>query len=284
MNLLSNESDLPLVRMAMNSKRPVYVFDLDGVVFRGGQVIPDAPQVLSDLRRRQHRVFFVSNQTETTRSVLVSKLRKMGIECELEEVLTAAHATALYLRKLNRPGFTALVIGTAGLADELRAENPNARITFDAERDVDYVVVGLDRQFTYQKLSLAFQAIAGGARLIAAHRDAAVPVEGRILPGPGAIVAAIEAAGGARAQVVGKPEPFMLEAVLERGQVWPSEVILLGDSLRSDIEVGKRLGLKAVLVLTGVSRRADVELLDTASRPDYVLNCLTDLYQHPELV
>lgn len=266
------------------SRRLVYVFDLDGVVFRGGQVIPDAPAVLADLRSKQHRVFFVSNQSETTRGQLVAKLHRMGIDCALEEVITAAHATALYLRKLNHRGFTALVIGAGGLVEELRAENVGATIALDAKNGVDYVVVGLDRQFSYHKLSQAYQAIACGAKLIAAHRDAAIPVEGRVLPGPGAIVAAIEAAGGVRAQVVGKPEPFMLQAVLEKCQVAPQDVILLGDSLRSDIAVGKRLGLTTVLVLTGVSRQGDVDSLDAASRPDHVLNCLSDLYRHPELL
>jgi 4-nitrophenyl phosphatase len=266
----------------------VVVFDLDGVLYRGADPVPGAADALARLRARGARVFFLTNNSTQTRADFVAKLTGMGMPCAEDEVMTSAYATAVYLTRVqNAAGKSALVIGGDGLRTELTRAgltvlHPDDWDPEDANAPaVDYVVVGLDRGFTYQRLHRAQQAVLRGAAFVATNRDGQFPVEGgRVTPGAGSVVAAIAAAADKEPLTIGKPETGGLEAILAASGAAPADALMVGDRLDTDIWCGNRLGVPSALVLTGITSAERAREL-VAARPEwaptYTLNDLTEL-------
>lgn len=252
----------------------VYIFDLDGVVYRGHDPVPGAAEAIAALRARSHTVTFATNNSTRTRAEFAAKLSGMGVPAMPTEVMTSSYATAHYLLHAARPAGNLLVLGESGLHQEL-AETGLSPV-HDPDRETDYVVVGLDRQFSYARLALAQTAVLAGATLIATNRDPQFPSEGgRLTPGAGSIVAAVETACRQPALSIGKPEPHLFTALLDRLGTPLAEVIVVGDNLLTDIGAAARLGCYSVLVLTGVSTRADIAT--SAAKPDLVIETLEGL-------
>jgi 4-nitrophenyl phosphatase len=258
----------------------LFIFDLDGVIYRGDTVLPFATDVISALRRSGATLFFLTNNSTRTRESYSRKLGEMGIPTTPEEIMTSAYATALYFLENRLGGTAAYVIGEEGLVDEL--SRAGVRVVH-GERNghVDSVVVGLDREFTYRKLLAAQQAILAGARFIATNGDLTFPVEeGRVIPGGGSLVAAVQAATSLAPLVIGKPESYAVEKILQITGASPDHTYMVGDRMDTDILAGRRMGLHTVLVLTGVSRAEDVESAPAEMRPEIVL---PDLSRLPEV-
>lgn len=273
----------------------VYVFDLDGVLYRGAEPVPGAPEAVARLRSRTGpdgppRLFFLTNNSTQTRADFVAKLSGMGMPCTEDEVVTSASATAVYLTRVRGgAGKTALVIGGDGLRHELTRAGLRVLHPDDWDPDaavgaepVDFVISGLDRTFTYQRLHRAQQAIVRfGASFIATNRDGQFPVEGgRVTPGAGSVVAAIAAAADAEPVTIGKPETGGLEAILATAGAVPADALMIGDRMDTDILCGNRLGVPTVLVLTGITDAAHAhELSERAPEmaPTYILSDLSDL-------
>jgi HAD superfamily hydrolase (TIGR01450 family) len=152
-------------------------------------------------------------------------------------------------------------------------------VEYEEGRPIDYVIVGWDRSFTYRKLTEAHGAITrGGATFIATNRDVTYPdAGGRTLPGGGSLVAAIEACTGVTPRTIGKPEPYTLELILRQAHAAPQDCLVIGDRLDTDIALGKRVGTRTALVLTGVSALHDVVATPPERRPDYVWESLDEL-------
>jgi 4-nitrophenyl phosphatase len=246
------------------------LIDLDGVLYRGSTALPDAAEFVSWLRDRNLTFRLVTNNATLTPEQYVEKLTDIGIKVESEEVFTSALATALYLRREGADGQTAYTIGETGLLSALAA----AGVRASADRP-DWVVAGLDRTLTYDKLATAALAINAGARFVGTNPDTSLPTERGLLPGAGAIQAAITAATGVRPTVVGKPQPLMLELALESMGASRDETAMLGDRLNTDIQGAAAVGMRSILVLTGVSTRA--ELTVSSVQPDLVVDSLTEL-------
>ncbi|HEY3282228.1 MAG TPA: phosphoglycolate/pyridoxal phosphate family phosphatase [Armatimonadota bacterium] len=255
----------------------LFVFDLDGVIYRGTEVLPCAPEVVHRLRSTGHQAYFLTNNSARTRASYVDKLRGMGVECTGEEVMTSSYATALYLQEQGVRSARILPIGEEGVRIEMQqAGHQCVEPTEDCR--ADYVVVGIDRQITYLKIKAAQQAILHGAGFIATNRDNTYPLEGgRVEPGAGAIVAAIQACSGVEPVLVGKPVPYSLEKVLALAGVTPEETVMVGDRLDTDIAIGKRVGVRTALVLTGVTSAEQAHGLPEDQAPDYVLRDLSEL-------
>jgi 4-nitrophenyl phosphatase len=260
----------------------VYVFDLDGVLYRGEEAVEDAPEMLAALRKAGHAVFFLTNNSSQPRRVYVEKLMRLGMDCAEDEVVTSASATADYLLQQGAKGARVLAVGGPGIADELArvhitteyADTPFPEVSMA----YDYVIVGLDREFTYHKLHRAQQALLGGAKFIATNRDAQYPIEaGNVIPGGGSIVAAIAAAAGREPITMGKPEPTALQTILTRCGAWPHEAMMIGDRLDTDIACGNRTGVPTTLVLTGVSTCEEAEAAPPALRPTRIISTLKEL-------
>lgn len=241
------------------------ILDLDGTVYFGTEEVPGAGLFVASCRDRGIRCLFVTNRANRVPDEIVRQLRGHGIPCGLDDVLTAAQATALYLRR-----GTAWYIGEEGLRVAL--EEQGIAITED---NPDFVVVGYDRGFNYEKLFKACRLIDGGARFIATNPDRALKTEKGIYPGTGAIVEAVASGTGRRPVIVGKPERLIMDMALDRLGMTPDEVIVVGDSLATDVPAGHAAGMRSVLLLTGVSRREDVA--HSALKPDWVVETFDEL-------
>ena len=256
-----------------------YVFDLDGVLYRGDTAVPYAVECLAALRARQPAVqlFFLTNNSTQPRQFFADKLTRLGMPATEEEVVTSSSASALYLQTLGETGKTALVVGGPGIMDELARVGMTVVHSSDAASDgrtFDYVVAGLDRNFNYQTLLRGQQAILRGATFIATNRDGQFPIENGVIPGSGAMIAALEAATDVRPIVIGKPETLGLQLILKAANVLPREALMIGDRLDTDIVCGNRLNVPTALVLTGVTTRErvhDVSLLPAEMRPNRIL-------------
>jgi HAD superfamily hydrolase (TIGR01457 family) len=250
-----------------------FLFDLDGVLYRGAEHIDGAAETLATLRSLGKGLAFLTNNSSRTPEAIAAHLTGMGIRAAPEEVETSALATATLLR--GRAVARAYVLGEEGLRTALAAAG--LTVVDGSSADAETVVVGWDRGFDYAELAAASVLIQRGASLVASNADASYPVEdGLVLPGAGAILAAIQTATGARAEVVGKPNAPIFRAALDRAG--GGRPLVIGDRLDTDIEGASRLGWDSLLVLTGITGRAD---LGTATvRPTYVAEHLGELVEH----
>lgn len=236
--------------------------DLDGVVYAGERVLPGAAEFFATLQRLGVAYAFLTNNTTRTPEHYAARLGEMGIAARREQIVTAAEAAAGVIAR-ERPGARVYVIGEEGLRSAF--ERRGFVVTAEAP---DYVVVGLDRSFDYEKLRLGTAAIRRGAQFVAANADSLLPTADDFIPGAGAMVAALAAATGVTPRVIGKPKPDMLLLALEPLGVPPSAALMIGDRLDTDIAAGRAAGMYTALVLSGVAR---VEDLATATlQPDLV--------------
>lgn len=249
-----------------------FIFDLDGTVYLGEQLLPGAKVVLEALRAAERRLCFLSNKPIQSREEYAQKLTRLGVPTHAEEVINSSYVLARYLAR-ETPGARCFVIGEA----PLRAELEGAGLTPVDEPKVDYVVVAFDRTFDYQKLSVALQAVKRyGARLIGTNPDRTCPVEGGEIPDAAGMIAAVEAVTGQPVHpIVGKPSPMMLAVALDRLGLTAGDCAVVGDRLETDIAMGKAGGLRTILVLTGITRAGDPEI--ARWQPDHVLTSLEEL-------
>ncbi len=242
-----------------------FILDLDGVVYIGDEVIEGVPEKIKKLRQKG-RVVFLTNNSTKSREDYARKLLSFGIEASPEDIITSGYAAALYLReKFGSAGV--FVVGEAGLRKEL--EDAGHRLCF---RGCEAVVVGLDREFNYSKLSRASRLIREGAEFVATNLDSTLITPSGLIPGAGAIVAAVREASGKDPVVVGKPSKTLGKLLLNVLNIKPEDVLLIGDRIETDIAFGKAMGFKTALVLTGISREEDVE--KSSIKPDFVLERL----------
>lgn len=233
-----------------------YVFDLDGTLFRGDQVLPYASETLAILRKRGAMIRFLTNNSSQTREFYRDKLRRLGFQADLDEVHSSATGTASYIADHGLR--TVFVLGMVGLMATLEQRGLKVVNRGDlgalAEGDqAEAVAVGISLDLTYPLLNGAMQQIHGGAAFVATNPDRTFPLEGgKLTPGAGSMVAAVQACTGVEPFVVGKPNPFLVELALREAGVPPSEALAVGDRMDTDIESGERAGCDTHLVLTGV--------------------------------
>jgi len=244
-----------------------YLLDLDGTIYRGREVIPEARQFLAELRAACLPYLYLTNNSSATPEAVTERLRAMGIPAEPEEVVTSSLATAAWLAETERPGATVYVIGEEGLRTALQQQGFHL-----VDEQPDVVAVGIDRSFTYEKLAAAARAIRAGARFVATNPDLALPTENGLVPGNGALMAAVAAASGTAPVVIGKPEPIIVRYALARLGTAPDNTLIVGDNLLTDIAAGVNSGLDSLLVLTGYSRMED--LADSPWQPTHIADHL----------
>jgi len=260
----------PSLRIALPHRG--WLFDLDGTVYLGESLLPGAAVTIAALRADGRKVAFLSNKPLFTRADYAGKLTRLGIPTGAGEVVNSSIVLARHLAKLD-PGAPVFVIGEPPLIGELRAHGFEVR----TDPAVRWVVIAFDRTFDYAKLDTALQAVRRhGARLIATNPDRTCPVEGGEIPDCAGMIAAVEAVTSQRVEtIVGKPSPIILEVALEALGVGPSECVIVGDRIETDITMGRSLGLATVLVLSGVTHADDPRIAEL--RPDLVLPSIRDL-------
>jgi 4-nitrophenyl phosphatase len=253
-----------------------WIFDMDGVLYRGATVLPGVQEILDALTLRERQYMLATNNSMATPAAYEEKLAAMGIDVPAEAVLTSALATRDYLIETLPEGSGIYVIGMPALREQLFEGSTFHPVQYGEEQPAA-VVVGLDLTFTYDKMKAAHEAIRNGARFVATNADTTLPTELGLVPGAGSIVAALAAASGPQPVVIGKPETPMLEIAMERMGVRPEETVMVGDRLDTDILAGERAGMETVLVLTGVSTRDDLAIAEAL--PDIVVSDLPSLVE-----
>lgn len=217
-------------------------------MFRGNEALPHAVEVVAQLRQSGTVIRFLTNNSSQTREDIKEKLGRMGFNPQHKEIYSSAIGTAKYLR--NQGIKSAYVVGEDGLKETLSEAGIE-----DVQTGPEVVVAGICRSLTYDLISQAMNHIHGGVRFVATNTDATYPLEeGRLIPGAGAIVSAIQTCSGQEPFVVGKPNPFMIELILNEAGLGPSETLVVGDRFETDIISGQRAGCPIHLVLTGVTK------------------------------
>ncbi|MFN4907191.1 MAG: HAD-IIA family hydrolase [Planctomycetota bacterium] len=251
---------------------PGYLIDMDGVIYRGGELIPGADTFISQLQSLDVPFLFLTNNSQRTRRDVAKKLERLGIRVSESHVYTCAMATARFLAS-QKPNGTAYVIGEGGL---LTALNKNGYSIVD--KDPDYVVVGEGRSLSFEMAEQALRMILDGAKLVATNMDPNCPTQHGMRPGCGAVVAMLEAASGVKAFSVGKPSPIMLRAARKELGLSTDETVVIGDTMETDILGGTQLEYKTILVLSGTTSNQDLRRY--AYQPDLVVESLGHL-SHP---
>ncbi len=245
-------------------QRKGFICDMDGVIYRGNQLLPGVREFVGWLNAHEKRFLFLTNSSERSPKELRQKLLRMGLDISEEHFYTSALATAAFLSK-QAPGCTAYVIGAPGLVNALY----DVGITMN-DVDPDYVVVGETATYNYEMIAKAVRLVLGGARLIATNSDLTGPTELGIAPACRSLVAPIELATGKTAYFMGKPNPLMMRTGLRLLGVHSEEAAMVGDRMDTDMIAGLESGLTTVLVLSGCTSRAEVD--DYPYRPNYILD------------
>jgi glycerol 3-phosphatase-2 len=251
------------------------IVDLDGVVWLGDVVIPGSAEAILALQAREIRLVFLTNDPRGSRMEYVERLTQLGVVVDEGGIVTSAGALAACIAESEDVSTPVFAIGSPALKAELAAVGLEVR-TEDDGRDAAVVAVGGHDRFDYRELRIATQALRRGARLYAAGRDATFPMPDGPWPATGAVLAAVETAGGVRATVVGKPEPFIFEIARSRLRGC-QRVAIVGDHLEADVAGGRRAGLTTILVLSGTATRHD--LGEARVQPDLVLPDLAALVE-----
>ena len=246
---------------------------MDGVIYRGKTVLPCAAEFVARLKAQGIPYLFLTNNSTTPPRAVAARLEAMGIDAAPQDIMTSAEATAAYLAE-QRPGCRVLVVGEAGIRSALIA----AGFALVAEhRSADAVVVGMDREATYERLKEASLAIQSGAPFIATNLDVTLPSEEGLIPGAGSLVGMLEIASGKRAISIGKPAADIFRQALARLDVAPETTACIGDRPETDILGGQAAGLRTIAMLTGVGQRQDFEAM--APRPDWIFTDLCELQE-----
>jgi NagD protein len=246
-----------------------YITDMDGVLVRGKSLIPGADRFIAQLQERGIEYLVLTNNPFYTPRDLAHRLNTIGLKIPPERIFTSAMATARFLHS-QRPNSTAFVIGESGLTQAIH--DIGYVIT---DYNPDYVVLGETTSYNYELLTKAIRLIANGARFIATNPDVSGPSESGIVPACGAIAALIEKASGKIPFFVGKPNPLMMRMALNYLDVHSEDTIMVGDRMDTDIIAGVESGMDTILVLTGVTRREDVERFPY--RPTWIVDSVAEI-------
>ncbi len=241
-----------------------FVFDMDGVLYRGNEAIPGAADFLRDLNEAGLPFRLLTNNSSATQAQYVAKLAGMGITVTAQDIMTSAVATAEYLARVAPQGGRVYVIGGDGVRDALQQHG----FSLVAEPPADFVVVGIDWNVTYAQLKRAAMAVRGGAKFVGTNGDKTFPTPEGIVPGNGALLAFIQTATDVKPITIGKPEIGIFTETVRTMGTPVDQTVMVGDRLDTDIEGAARAGLRSVFLLSGVHTRADLSW--APAQPDLV--------------
>lgn len=233
------------IAAAGGSRFTAFLIDIDGTVVEGKQVLPGAGALLDYARRGGRRFVFLTNNSRQWPAEVAAWLTGLGLRCQEQEVLTAGHLAAERAAERSRRGV--YVLGSTSLAGMV--ERAGGAIT---ATDPDVVLVGLDYDLSYERLSIACRAIGGGAHIVAVNRDLSIPTERGLEPGAGVLVHAVRTYGSGHMLACGKPSPVLAHEAQRRLGAKSEEMLMIGDSIASDMRMAARAGLSGALVETGV--------------------------------
>jgi NagD protein len=239
----------------MRDRRDIecWLTDMDGVLVHENRPLPGSAELIAQWQSDGTRFLVLTNNSIYTPRDLSARLRASGLDVPEESIWTSALATAAFL-KSQSPGGSAFVIGEAGITTALHDEGYTL-----TERSPDYVVLGETRTYSFERITTAIRLIGEGARFIATNPDPTGPSTRGPLPATGAVAALISRATGVEPYFVGKPNPLMMRSALNAIDAHSETTAMIGDRMDTDIVAGLEAGLETILVLSGVTARADAE-------------------------
>lgn len=259
-----------------------YIFDLDGTIYLGDELLPGAKELVEALRTMGKRTIFLSNNPTKNPQDYAAKLTKLGIPTAIDDIINTVVATVEWLKQ-NAQGKKIYAIAEAPLIDAIIAAG------FEYSEDpaeIDIVIASFDRDFHWRKFQIAFDALwfFKRAKLIATNPDQFCPMpggRGEVDAGP--VIAALEAGTGMKCEVnVGKPNKLMIEMVLQKTKLLADQCVMVGDRLYTDIAMGHAAGMDSALVFTGETTPAMLAQASSADQPTYVLQNIGDLLPQVE--
>jgi len=268
---LGSASEASMTEGNQTSSHPLgFLIDMDGVIYRGTEIIPGAIEFVQTLDKHDIPFLFLTNNSQRTARDVVAKLARIGLEVAERHIYTSAMATASFLAQ-QKPGATAYVIGEGGLLQALFAAGFSI-----VDHDPDFVIVGEGKALTLEMIDTATHWISKGAKLIATNLDPSCPTQnGSVRPGCGAFVALLENATGVKAFAAGKPSPVMFRQARKSLGLRTDETFMVGDTMETDILGGLQMGYNTVLVLSGGTHPS--QLKRYAYEPKYIVESIGDL-------
>lgn len=251
-----------------------FLIDLDGVIYRGEELLPGAQAFVQWLNSTHKKYLFLTNNSFASEVQVIEKLGRLGIDTDSNHVMGAGQAAVQNLAR-RFPRGTVYVVGEQPLAAMVSAHN--LQVANADTPSIDAVLVGLDRSFDYEKLTIATTAVRRGAAFIAINRDPLLPIKNGLVPGCGAMVAAIEAASSIHPEVVGKPQPTLLQEAMRKLNSEPQETVMVGDGLDTDIAGGLAANVHTLFVLSGKDSPAD--LVKSPFKPELIYDNLATVMQ-----
>ncbi|RDW20951.1 TIGR01457 family HAD-type hydrolase [Oceanobacillus chungangensis] len=249
-----------------------YLIDLDGTMYRGIEPIEAAADFVRTLIKKNIPYLFVTNNSSKTRASVADNLNEMGIICKPNQVVSTSLATANFI-KSKKKNARCYVIGEEGIISALEE---NQLIITDV--DPDYVIVGIDREISYEKYVKAVLAVRSGATFISTNSDVAIPTERGLLPGNGALTSVVTVSTGVAPIFIGKPEAIIMEEALSILGLSKEETLMVGDNYNTDIRAGINAGIDTLMVFTGVTPFEELPNLE--KQPTYYAHSLREWIEH----
>lgn len=243
-----------------------YLIDLDGTMYRGDEEIDGASEFIRKLVESDLPYLFITNNASLSQQTIADKLISMGISATAKHIYTSAIATAKYI-SMEAPGAKCFIIGEDALIDACICEGLKV-----VRENADYVIMGLDREITYEKLTIACLEVRNGAKFISTNPDKVIPKEHSLFPGNGALTAVVASSTGVAPLYVGKPEAIIMKQAIELLGVTSEEVLMIGDNYETDILAGINAEIDTLMVCTGVTSVEEVARV--AIKPTYIADDL----------
>ncbi|MEG6586285.1 HAD-IIA family hydrolase [Dendrosporobacter sp. 1207_IL3150] len=252
-------------------KLKYFALDMDGTIYLGQKLLPGAAQFLNYLTESDRKYVFLTNNSSKNKQNYVKKLQSLGINANIDQILTSGEATALYIKK-NKPNARIFLLGTPDLEEEFILHG----FTLTNSKP-DFVVLGFDQTLTYAKLTEACHLIREGVPFIATHPDINCPTDERsgYIPDVGAMLELIYSSTGKRAKIIGKPYQEIIDVLIERLDCKREETAMVGDRLYTDMKMAENANICGILVLSGESTQTDVT--NSEIHPHYIFESVREL-------
>lgn len=258
-----------------------FLLDMDGTIYLGNDVIDGFHDFLSVMNKQGKRAMYITNNSSKATVQYVEKLNSLGIKSKEEDFFTSVNALVFNLNKI-KPKAKLFVLGTPAFENFLEQSGFELirEYSKDELKKPDFVILAFDMTLTYEKLRIACDYISDGVEYWATHPDMVCPVSGgRVIPDAGSFIECIYGTTGKRPSfIAGKPNPCIIQVIMEKYDYKPSEIAVIGDRLHTDIMCAVNAGAKSICVLTGEATTREVEKLPENEKPTFVFNSIKDVY------